>query len=267
MMNNDKSFRSNCFWDPSFNLCSAHASMAMCIDHSGTSSCFLLDSCSAVRSGPVLPLPASLPHSPSSSRIPTSAFPALRSHVRSACPLSQLHALWVCTAGVHQHGPRTCGKSGVHLVRVSGATRRLRPNHTLPFSCFRMHPGTYPDRRPCHFFPSYFARTGDHSKRESIRRQLGEKADWSINECVANEKECEFLHHPGTFNLMTSFFCGHDPVCQRVRKEKNAHSVRCRDAVVYPSHSKFIASPPRYLTISPCSSSLPFRTEPEGSLE
>lgn len=47
--------------------------------------------------------------------------------------------------------------------------------------------------------------------------KLGEAADWSINACVQRADECEFVKHPGTFNLMTSFFCGNDAVCHQVR--------------------------------------------------
>ena len=85
-------------------------------------------------------------------------------------------------------------------------------------------PPTSPARAVRTFPHSYFARTGDHSQRKKIRAQLGEKADWSINECVARESECEFLHHPGTFNLMTSFFCGNDPICQKVRLRTRRHA-------------------------------------------
>ncbi|EGD78679.1 hypothetical protein PTSG_01658 [Salpingoeca rosetta] len=61
----------------------------------------------------------------------------------------------------------------------------------------------------------YFARTGDSSKREQVRRKLGEQADWSVDECLAHGDNCTFARNMGG-NLMTKFFCGHADVCNRV---------------------------------------------------
>ncbi|EDQ87227.1 uncharacterized protein MONBRDRAFT_27414 [Monosiga brevicollis MX1] len=53
--------------------------------------------------------------------------------------------------------------------------------------------------------------------RERVQAVMGPKqANWTINECMDAGDECNYLRElmdASSFNLMTTFFCGHGPEC------------------------------------------------------
>ncbi|EDQ91213.1 uncharacterized protein MONBRDRAFT_15088 [Monosiga brevicollis MX1] len=91
----------------------------------------------------------------------------------------------------------------------------------LNFSKFGKHQPAYINmvREPISRAVStyYFARVGQHSRRDEIRALLGEQADWDINTCIDRREECRwFTSKIEHFNLMTRFFCGHSEACRVV---------------------------------------------------
>lgn len=65
-------------------------------------------------------------------------------------------------------------------------------------------------------------------KKQMQRQRRGAQADLNINECVAlpeSDRQCGFRHaSQGGYNVMTSFFCGHDVLCQCLRLEPSSEA-------------------------------------------